>query len=103
MGIFDRGRYSRQNPPGGSGLYRFICKLTKEIVYIGETVNLEHRIRIHLQSDKPVSPETHHIEWKKTDGRSTSRTRRIHERKKINQHKPRLNRRGGGGGRRARR
>lgn len=101
MGVFRRGRPSRQDPPRGSGLYRFVSKLTGEIEYIGETGNLKRRIGQHFRSDKPVSPETHYAEWKKADGRSTPKTRREHERVKINKHKPRLNKRSGGGGRRA--
>ena len=84
-------------------MYRFRNKLTGEVDYIGEAVDIARRIVTHLRSPKPVSRDTHYVEWKKADGRSTSRTRRIHERKKINQHKPRMNKRGGGGGRWARR
>ena len=103
MSIFRRGRPSRQDPPNAPGIYRFICKLTGRVDYIGEASDIARRIVTHLRSTKPVSIETHHIEWQAADGRSTSRTRREHERAKINKHKPRLNKRGGGGGRRANR
>lgn len=103
MNIFPRGRPSRQAPPNRPGIYRFRNKLTGKIDYIGEAVDIARRIIEHLQSTKPVSLDTHYVEWKAADGRSTSRTRRIHEQKKIDQHKPRLNKRGGGGGRWARR
>ena len=103
MSIFPRGRPSRQAPPNRPGIYRFICKLTGRVDYIGEAVNIARRIIEHLQSTKPVSRDTHYVEWQAADGRSTSRTRREYERTKINKHKPRLNKRGGGGGRRARR
>ena len=103
MGIFRKGRPSRQAPPHKPGLYRFRDRNTGEIDYIGETVNLARRIGEHFRSPKPVSPKTHHAEWQMADGRSTSRTRRAHERAKINQHKPRQNKRDGGGGRRAKR
>lgn len=39
------------------------------------------------------------FEWKEADGRSTSKTRREHEQKKIEQHKPPLNKSVGGEGR----
>ena len=101
MSIFRRGRPSRKDPPNGPGIYRFRNKLTGEIDYIGEAADIARRIVTHLRSTKPVSLDTHHVEWQAADGRSTSRTRREHERVKINKHKPRLNKRGGGGGRRA--
>ena len=103
MSIFHRGRPSRQIPPNRPGMYRFKSKLTGEVEYIGEAVNIARRIVEHLRSSKPVSLDTHYVEWKAADRRSTSRTRREHERVKISKHKPRLNGRGGGGGRRARR
>jgi hypothetical protein len=40
-------------------------------------------------------------EYKVADGRSTSNTRRVHEQKKIEQHKPSLNKSKGGEGRKA--
>lgn len=39
------------------------------------------------------------FEWKQADGRSTSKTRREHEQKKIKQHDPSLNKSKGGEGR----
>lgn len=39
------------------------------------------------------------FEYKEADGRSTSKTRRVHEQQKINQHKPKLNKSKGGEGR----
>ena len=103
MSIFRRGRPSRQEPPNRPGIYRFRNKLTGQVDYIGETVNIARRIVVHLRSPKPVSRDTHYVEWQAADHRSTSRTRRERERVKINKHKPRLNKRSGGGGRRARR
>ena len=38
-------------------------------------------------------------EWKEADGRSTSKTRRVHEQQKIEQHRPTLNKSIGGEGR----
>ena len=101
MSIFRRGRPSRKAPPNGPGIYRFICKLTGRVDYIGEAADIARRIAEHLRSSKILSLDTHHVEWQAADGRSTSRTRREQERAKINKHKPRLNKRGGGGGRKA--
>ena len=103
MSIFRRGRPSRQKPPNRPGIYRFRNKLTGEVDYIGEAVDIARRIVTHIRSPKPVSCDTHYVEWQAADRRSTSRTRREHERVKINKHKPLLNKRGGGGGRRANR
>lgn len=100
-GTYKRGRYSRQNPPNEPGAYRWINILTGVIEYAGETVDLARRTREHERSSKPLSSDTHHLEWKKANPGSTSATRREHERKKIDQHKPALNKVRGGGGRKA--
>lgn len=98
MGIFKRGRPSRQAPPKKSGLYYFRNKHTGDVDYVGETSNLKRRKAEHSASGK-LDPAKHEFEFKIADGRSTSKTRRKHERLKINQHEPRLSQRGGGGGR----
>ena len=101
MGMFKRGRPSGKSPPSRPGWYRFVEILTGLIVYVGETSNLKRRRGEQHRSGKPISWRTHRFEWKAADGRSTSRTRREHESRKIEQSKPPLNRRGGGGGRKA--
>lgn len=101
MGTYKPGRPSRQNPPNAAGEYRWKNQETGNVDYVGETSNLSRRKDQHERSDKPVSSDTHHYEWKQSDGRSTSNTRREHERSKIDQHSPPLNQRGGGGGRKA--
>lgn len=93
------GRPSKQNPPTAPGEYRWRNKETRQVDYVGETNDLSRRKKEHERSDKPVSSSTHDYEWKTADRLSTSKTRRKHESEKINQHTPRLNRRGGGGGR----
>ena len=98
VGITKKGRPSRQDPPDQLGLYRLTSKSTGEIKYIGETSDLERRKGEQFRSDKPVSPETHHFEWQVADRRGTSRTRREHERRKIDQHNPSMNKKRGGGG-----
>ena len=99
MSTYKPGRPSTQKPPKAPGEYRWINKNTGNIDYIGETVNLHKRKLQHELSPKPVSSETHNFAWKKADGRSTSNTRREHEREKIDKHNPTLNERSGGGGR----
>ena len=58
----------------------------------------------HLRGGKLAVPMTQGgtFEWQVADGRSTSRTRREHEREKIEQHDPYLNGSAGGEGRPAR-
>lgn len=105
MGIFKRGRPSKKSPPEKPGIYRWRNRETGDIDYIGETSNLKDRKWYHEYSDKPVSDETHDYEWQVADGRSTSKTRRKIEDKKIEQHgtRTRENNRRGGGGRHAKR
>jgi hypothetical protein len=104
MGIFKRGRPSRQEPSDKPGIYFFRNKRTKKVDYVGETKNLKRRKKQHLASKtfKKLDLEVHWFESKEADGRSTSRTRRQHESSKIDRHKPLLNQRRGGGGRKAR-
>ena len=98
MGIFKRGRPSQQQPPDKPGIYYFRNKRTRKADYIGEANNLKRRKKQHIASKK-LDPETHEFEFKVADGRSTSKTRRQHEEKKIDHHKPKMNKRRGGGGR----
>lgn len=101
MGIFKPGRPSKQTPPHAPGEYRWRDKESGQIDYVGETSDLSRRKQQHERSSRPVSSQTHDFEWKTADGRSTSRTRRDHERMTIEKHQPPLNQRGGGGGRKA--
>ena len=101
MGIFKRGRPSRQRPPEKPGIYYIRDKATGNVAYIGETSNLKRRMAEHL-AKALLDLAVQWFEYKVADGRSTSRTRRQHERSKIEQHEPRLNRRRGGGGRTSR-
>ena len=100
MGIFKPGRPSRKGPPDKPGIYYFRNKRTGNVDYVGESKSLKRRMAEHLASGA-LALATHWFESKVADGRSTSRIRRKHERSKISQHKPRLNRRRGGGGRKA--
>ena len=108
MGIYKPGRpfkyvpatQSGSRPPEKPGIYR-IRSAGGTILYIGETCNLARRIREHIRSGKiSVSRRApSSVEYQIADGRSNSCTRRIHEKRKIAAHKPRLNKSGGGEGR----
>lgn len=87
-------------PPNRQGEYR-ICDDGGNILYIGETNKLSRRMVEHIRSGKLASGCT--FEYQVADGRSTSRTRREHEREKIKQHQPILNKSKGGEGRPAER
>lgn len=89
-----------QKPPSKPGEYR-ICDVGGAISYIGETNNLARRTGEHIRSGKLSTGQAGagSIEYKVADGRSTSNTRREHERQKIAQHQPPLNKSKGGEGR----
>lgn len=108
MSIYKPGRPFKYHPASGkgskppqqAGLYR-ICSPQGQMLYIGETCNLARRIREHIRAGKismdPKAPAF--VEYQVADVRSTSRSRRLHERKKIAQHHPVLNKSRGGEGR----
>ncbi len=108
MSTYKPGRPNKYNPttgmgkrpPAKPGEYR-IRDSTGLIAYIGETNNLARRTGEHIRSGKlPVGSEkAGSIEYKIADGRSTSNTRREHERQKIAQHQPAMNKSRGGEGR----
>lgn len=87
-------------PPELPGLYR-IRDGGGRLLYIGETCSLARRIREHIRSGKiSVRPgDCYYVEYQIADRRSTSKSRREHERQKIRRHRPLLNRSGGGEGR----
>lgn len=107
MSIYKVGRPNKYNPTSGVGKkppmqpgeYR-ICDSLGAIQYIGETNNLARRMSEHIRSGKlPVFEDCgYFIEYKIADGRSSSRTRRVHERQKIKRHNPPLNKSKGGEG-----
>lgn len=108
MSVYKSGRPSKYNPstqtgskpPASPGEYRIRNK-QGTITYIGETNNLKRRMNQHLYNGKMSCGQNEGgtFEWKKADGRSSSVTRRKHERQKIEQHSPVLNRSKGGEGR----
>lgn len=83
-------------PPALPGEYR-IRGANSGILYIGETDDLLRRMGEHIRSGKLAAGCS--FEYQTADGRSTSRTRREHERAKIKQHQPPLNKSRGGEGR----
>ena len=112
MSTYKPGRPSKYNPstqagnkpPAKAGEYR-IRDREGNLTYIGETNNLERRMKQHLYNGKMSDGQTGGgtFEWKVADGRSSSASRRVHERKKIEQHSPSMNRSAGGEGRVAKR
>lgn len=104
MGIYQSGRPQKFNPftqkghlpPHAPGEYRFRDQ-NASIMYIGETNDLNRRMQEHIRSGKLKAGYT--VEFQVADGRSSSGTRREHERAKIAQHDPKLNRSRGGEGR----
>ena len=87
---------SGNTPPSRAGEYR-IRDCDGGMQYIGETCNLNRRMGEHVRSGK--IQDGYSFEYKVADGRSTSVTRREHERAKIEEHSPALNKSHGGEGR----
>lgn len=88
---------SPEPEPGKSGLYRLRNRETGKVDYVGESNDVCRRAIEHARSGK-WNLETHDLEWKEADSRSTSRTRRVVEREWIARHLPALNGNLGGGG-----
>ena len=89
---------SKQTPPSSAGEYRIIDS-SGNVKYIGETNNLNRRMKEHIKTKKFDIENGDVFSYKIADNRSTSRTRCLHERQKIEQHDPPLNRSSGGEGR----
>ena len=88
----DKGK----KPPHWPGEYR-IRDEEGAPKYIGETNDLDRRMKEHMRSGKLGSRDS--FEYQCADRRSSSSTRRNHERKKIIQHSPYMNKSNGGEGR----
>lgn len=106
MGIYGKGRPFKyfpgtgqgSQPPRKPGEYRIRDEAGTPL-YIGETNNLHRRMGEHMRSGKLSGDRT--FEFQLADERSSSKTRRVHERLRIKQHNPVLNLSGGGEGRNA--
>ena len=104
-GVYRPGRYTNVKPgekvPTKPGAERYVSKKTKKVVYQGESSNLRSRISKQKSDKMPYTRGNYQAQYKVADGRSTSNTRRKHEEAKIQQHRPKFNKRAGGGGRKA--
>jgi excinuclease UvrABC nuclease subunit len=89
-----------KKPPELPGEYR-IRSPKGQLLYIGETNNLARRIREHIRSGKiPMNTRNkYYVEYMVASKSSSSRSRREHEKQKIKQHRPKLNKSNGGEGR----
>lgn len=103
---YDRGRPQRIYPdtddiakmPDRPGEYR-IYTAAGVSKYVGETSDLRRRISEHGAAGKIRAGQ--YVDYMVADGRSSSDTRRGHEKDSIEDKKPTTNQRKGGGGRRA--
>lgn len=106
--MYDPGRPARhrpheeegKQPPSSPGAYRIVDR-KGDVAYVGETNDLRRRENEHVASGKLKPGEAY--DWKVADGRSTSKTRREHEREAIKKHEPPRNSSRGGEGRKAKR
>ncbi len=89
---------NKRRVPSVKGEYRILNSKTKMPVYIGVSNNLSRRMREHIKSGK-ISGDNSIFAYKTADGRASQSRINDHERAKINQHKPSLNKRAGGAGR----
>ena len=102
MAIYKRGRPPKVDTnelfhlPEKPGEYRWRDK-DKNIAYIGETNNIKRRNKQHKKTGR--LDDDYSIEYMIADGRSTSKTRRKHEKNSIEKHQPYLNKSTGGEGR----
>lgn len=103
MGTYKPGRYTKVRPgekiPNKPGAERWISKKTGKVVYQGESSNVNQRIAQQKRDKMPYTRGNYEPQYKLADGRSTSKTRREHERRTIERHNPRFNKSGGGEGR----
>lgn len=92
----------RKKPPAKAGEYRIRDK-EGNLTYVGETNNLVRRMYQHGYNGKMSggNNEGGTFEWKVADGRTSSFTRREHEKLKIKQHNSKMNLSKGGEGRTA--
>ena len=91
---------SSGNPPECPGVYMSKNKRNGMVNYVGESVNIGHRIKRHIQEGRPfANPKTMEFYWIPMDNRSTSISRRKIEKGLIKKHDPKYNENAGGGGR----
>lgn len=107
MTLYKSGRPTEVSPldskntnkvPSAKGEYRILNSKTKTPVYIGVTKDLNRRMHEHIRSGK-IGGDNSIFAYKTADGRASQSRINDHERAKIEQHKPLLNKRAGGAGR----
>lgn len=106
MQLYKSGRPKEIHPldaglsaiPSKKGEYRIMGTDSKKPAYVGVTNNLQRRAGEHINSGK-INDEHPIFAFKVADGRASQSSMNDHERRKIKQHDPELNRRGGGAGR----
>ncbi len=107
MALYKPGRPTEVHPldpnetrtvPKAKGEYRIINGNTREVMYVGVSNNLNRRIREHKLTGK-INSENNVVAYKVADGRASQSRINDHERAKIEQHEPPLNKRAGGAGR----
>lgn len=107
MALYKSGRPTEVHPldpnetrtiPKAKGEYRIINENTREVMYVGVSNNLNRRERQHERTGK-INSENCIFAYKLADGRASQRRINDHERAKIEQHNPPLNKRAGGAGR----
>lgn len=106
MQLYKSGRPKEIHPldsglsaiPSKKGEYRIMPKDSKKPVYVGVTNNLRRRAREQINAGK-ISEQNPIFAFKVADGRASQSKINDHERRKIKQHDPELNMRGGGAGR----
>lgn len=107
-GIIPRGApktyHSYNDAPESPGLYRFHCPNCKEPAYIGQTINIRRRFYQHvIKGDKSICPLCNQKTVFKAQVASSDfeyEALMSSERRQIRKHRPHLNKRTGGGGRR---
>jgi len=97
-GAIRYGRPLRNRPPPSEPvIYRHISRETGKPDYVGATKNGSRRHDEHIRSGQ-FDPSRQALEWQPARDGVNAEALYEHEKKKIKQHRPPLNRRNGGAG-----